>query len=169
MAVPPELRQAYGLYGGVIAEAVRRGTTTAQLWDAIRASAAEMGATAPGVGIVAVSKLRGIASQAQAAADRLMALNPDDGIRSDVISRPASSSTYTTGGTPNGYQVRYLATVVNPTGETQQVWQSVEAPDMPQTHQDVLDLIDSAIENDLPNSPPGTEFVSLDSYQLIGL
>lgn len=113
-----------GLYWGVVEGAARAGANTQQVWEAIRQHAATLGLESPGITAQDVSRLRGEAGGIIRAGNRLERARPDQGITSDLISRPYFGRTEDRQNAAAMYQVRFQHTV-EANGEQQTLWRTV--------------------------------------------
>lgn len=121
--------------------AAANNLTTAALWSLIRDDAAELGLEAPGVGIVGVSQLRGIAAGIQRNSAALNAAADERRLLTSMVSRPPWAGDTPRDAASRGYTVRFQHTTVVDGAESTE-WRSVRfSGALPRTVGDLRDLV----------------------------
>lgn len=146
-------------FWGVIQAGVSQGATTAELWQAIRASDIGGVGETGGVGAIGVGQLRGMAASIARAGDALAKADPSQGITNAMIADAPWGRPLPEQNTLAQWQVRYLATTITPEGEQQLYRTTTITGTLPGTVGELLDFLNIAA--------PGTE--SGYNYEFVAL
>lgn len=145
--MPPELpnqaERMLGYFGGILGQTLNRAST-ADIWNTIKAQAANSGTSFFFGAGNAVSTLRGIAGQARTALETFGAANRTDNITSNMVwtapwSNPARGTL-----TPQQYRVRFELTTLSSEGDEETLWKSFLTKELPDTVGGLLDNLDDA-------------------------
>lgn len=145
MAISDEGRAAL-TYWGVVQHAVQNKATTAELWEAIRQSAADQGWERPGVTLRGINEIRSMAAQTRNADTRLAQTDREAVLGTQHFSEAPWSRPPTDRNLSPMLQIRFEHhTIVD--GELQTNWRTViHSGILPSTVGDLYDLVDQSGE-----------------------
>lgn len=121
---PRPIGKPEAFWGSILASA-RQHATTAQVWEAIRGRADELGVRYPSTILADVNRLRSIASGLAASADRLARARDDQAITGRMIGQQVYSRGLAAQATTPSYHVRFQLPVTTPEG-TRTDWYTLE-------------------------------------------
>lgn len=141
--LPASARRAL-TYWGSIQSSVSERASTAQVWDAIRGAAAELGLDSPGVTVQGVNVLRGYAAAGRNSMEALSKAPDTAGIESRYVSAAPWGRSDREQNAVSRYQVRFEHVTLNEGQETTNWRTLMLTGDMPATVGDLRQAVDDA-------------------------
>lgn len=153
-------------YYGIIESAARQGLGTAATWDLIKAEAATLGLTSPGISAAAVSELRGRAVGVQRSEARIAQAADHLAIGREFTADAPWARGDNEQAALTRWQVRFEHTTEGPNGTTTE-WRTamLQGTGIPDTFGDLRDILDT--EGDELADSYGTTHVSIGAVQIL--